>query len=473
MYSHEVRCETSDTGAGRRSGPVSDSAGRLRRANSLGRMMVGHTVRTTTTRATAPLRSADANVRKRDEAILSLADDLVRVLGPMKGAALKIGQIIALFDFGLSNRATRDEFAARLAPLFDGVVPMEWSAIEKVLARELGRSLRRLDIDPEPLAAASLGQVHFAMLDGTMPVVVKVQYPGIDSAVRADLKNLKLFAKVGGPVMPGLNLDAIIDEIAAEVARECDYIAEAGNQARAWSLCVDHPCWKVPRVFPEMSTARVMVSEFFDGVQFADIVAGDRDRAEYAAEAIYRFYGGGVYEAGEFCADPHPGNVLGLPDGRLGFIDFGLYVRMSAESLADQTRVLRALIEGRYHDAYRDCRDLGMATAGSVGEADIVSMMSDIGFWFLTEDQVTITKDVARRAVTSLFVPGAAHLSTTRHTALPTDHIFSRRTDLAVCGLLGQLDATNRWGAIIREWIDGRPPATEMGAEIQRWRQGR
>lgn len=445
---------------------------RFRRANRLGRVVVGHAARSTAVRASAAVRSPEEVAAKRDEAILRLADDIVAVLGPMKGGALKIGQIIAMFDLGLSSARTRAEFSQKLAPLFDNVPAADWPTMRTQLENELGAAAGRLDIDPHPIAAASVGQVYRGTIDGRTPVAVKVQYPGIDVAVRADLKNLRLLAKFSNRTFPGTDLPALIDEIAEEVGRELDYRAEATNQSRARMVCEGHPVWTVPKVYAELSTPRVLVSELLPGRPFEALTSETAEIRDWAGEAIYRFYCGGIYDHGEFCADPHPGNVIAMADGRIGFCDFGLYVRMDQRAKTDQRDVLRAMIEQRYDDAYRISVRMGVTSVGDTGKDEVVEMMKDVAFWFLTEDEITITSKVAGKAVASLFTPGAAHTETTRHTALPAGHAFARRTELATCGLLGKLTATASWGGIAREWALDAGPSTRMGESIARWRRG-
>ncbi len=443
---------------------------RIQRATGIGRVMAGHAARSTASRAVSPLLSEQKKAERRDATILQFADELVSVVGSMKGAALKIGQVIAMFDFGLSSKSTRDEFAQRLAPLFAGVPPADWPVVKRQLTRELGTALNRLDIDPVPVAAASVGQVHRAILDRRHPVAIKVQYPDIDIAVRADLKNLRLLATLGSPTFPGTNLTGIVEEIAREINKELDYVSEAANQRRAAELARDHPYWLIPRIHDSLCTNRVLVADYIDGERFDDMTRADVATRDRAGEAIYRFYSGGVYDLGEFCADPHPGNVLMMDDGRLAFLDFGLYVRMPKTALLRQKEIARAMMEGRYHDAYVATVGIGVESSRDTGEAELVELMRDVAAWFLTEDEVTMTTKFARRSVTSLFAPGASHSDTVRHTTLPSEHIFSRRTDLAVSSLLGQLEATNRWGSIAREWTHDNPPATEMGRTIARWR---
>jgi predicted unusual protein kinase regulating ubiquinone biosynthesis (AarF/ABC1/UbiB family) len=451
--------------------PMADRVGR---GQKLGRVVAGHAVRSTAARLSAPLRSEDAIARKRDEAILRFADELVTVIGSMKGAALKLGQMLSMFDVGLSSPATREAFAARLAPLFDNAPAVDDAVMLSVLDAQLDKSARaRLSVTPTPVAAASIGQVYRGTLDGHREVAIKIQYPDIGSAVRADLKNLALVIRLGRGRLPGVDLDPIVAEVSRRVLAELDYRTELVNHVRMYEFYRDHPAWRIPEPIAEVSTDRVLVTEYLDGTTFAeavDLPVADRDRI---GEAVYRFYCGGVYDLGEFCADPHPGNVLVMSDGKLGFLDFGLYLRMAPDDVSLQRNAFRALVEGRDADVYQMIVDAGfIADPAAMPLQDAAQYMRSVAGWHLDPEPVTVTSDLARRVFASAVLPGSGHFGQIRQQNLLDTHAFSRRTEMSVCALLGQLGATAPWGSIAREWIyETAPPATPMGESIAQWRR--
>ncbi|OZG28101.1 hypothetical protein BH683_015750 [Williamsia sp. 1138] len=459
-------------------GAIRPMADRAARGQKLGRVVAAHAARSTTAKLSAPLRSDAANARKRDEALLRFADELVTVIGSMKGAALKLGQMLSMFDVGLSTPATREEFRARLAPLFDSAPAVDDAVMMSILDAQLGTAARaRLTVTPTPIAAASIGQVYRAILDGNedgggREVAIKIQYPDIGSAVRADLKNLALVVRLGRGRLPGVDLDPIVAEVSRRVLAELDYRTELANHRRMYDFYRDHPSWRIPEPIAELSTDRVLVTEYLDGMSFAeaiDLPVAERDRI---GEAVYRFYCGGVYDLGEFCADPHPGNVLVLPDGKLGFLDFGLYLRMDRDDMALQRNAFRALMERRDADVYQMIVDAGfIADPDAMGMEDAVGYMRSVAGWHLVPQPVTMTDDLARRVFASAVLPGSGHFGQIRQQNLLDTHAFSRRTEMSVCALLGQLRATAPWGAIAREWLYDPRPATPMGESIAQWRR--
>ncbi len=215
--------------------------------------------------------------------------------------------------------------------------------------RELGEPIDRVfsEFDREPVAAASIGQVYRARLRDGREVAVKVQYPGIDAALRADLQNLGPMLRIAKQIIPGLDVDAVADEVRDRMHEELDYELEADNTRAMGRTHRGHPFIVVPEVVSELCRARVLVMDFVRGrthEQIALLGQAERDRV---AEMIFRCYFGSMYRHRQFSGDPHPGNSLLLDDGRMAFLDFGLFKRISAESAETELAIQRAGIEGR------------------------------------------------------------------------------------------------------------------------------
>lgn len=452
------------------------AADRLARGQKLGRVVAGHAARSAAGKLSAPMRTDAANARKRDEQILRFADELVMVIGGMKGAALKLGQMLSMFDAGLSSDATKAEFARRLAPLFAHAPPVDDDVMMKVLEKELGRkAFARLTLRPTPIAAASIGQVYRATTDDGRDVAVKIQYPDVGSAVRADLKNLALVVRLGRGRLPGVDLNSIVAEVTRCVLAELDYRTELANHRRVYDFYRAHPSWRIPEPISELCTDRVLVTEYLDGMSFSEarsLPAADRDRI---GEAVYRFYCGGVYELGEFCADPHPGNIIVLADGLVGFLDFGLYLRMTEPDVMLQRNAFRALMENRSADVYQMGIDFGfIVDEMAMSETQATEYMRKVVGWHLGPEPVTVTPELANGVFAGAVLPGSGHFGQIREQNLLETHAFARRTEMSVCALLGQLEATGPWGAIAREWIyQPALPATPMGESIAEWRPRR
>ena len=276
------------------------------------------------------MRSAEASDLALSRRQLETAKQIVAALGTMKGAAMKLGQVMSFLDVGLVAEEFREEFQHELAKLRDAAPTVSFRQMRKVIEEDLGESISDAfaEFDEEPIAAASIGQVYRARLADGREVAVKVQYPGVAAAVRSDMQNLGMILRLMKRMAPGLDAKATAEEIRLRIGEELDYELEAQNQRRMARLYRDHPFIYVPDVITSLSHERVLVSEFVDGTGFEDLKErpqADRDRL---GEIIFRFFFGSMYRHHEFSGDPHPGNFLLLDDGRVAFLDFGLYKRI-------------------------------------------------------------------------------------------------------------------------------------------------
>lgn len=454
-------------------GPKPVSTSRLARGSKLGAVVATQAIRKRRTKLSMMGRSAEARTRMADESMLALAEQLVMVLGELKGLAMKMGQLISLLDVDLVPPAQREAFQRKLAVLFDHAPAVAFEAMRQVVEEDLGAPLEQLfaEFGPEPIAAASIGQVYRATLHNGVEVAVKVQYPGVDAAVRADLRNLGLLRMMLQQVaLPGFTL-AVLDELRSNFVQELDYNAEALTQQHVANMYTDHPFITVPQAFPELSSRRVLVTEYSPGLDFdamRELPDADRDRI---GEIIYRFYVGSLHEFAEFCGDPHPGNVLLRADGRVVFLDFGLYKRMAPEHIAFEAQCLRAAAEDRYADLYRLMVERGVIDDRStVTEQECYNYVLSATEWCLVDDDLTITPDIACGAFLHAIDPRVTEFDGMRRQHLPPEHLFSRRSDFWTCGTLGQLRATANWHRIAREWIYGAEPVTELGRLHRNWK---
>lgn len=282
-----------------------------------------------------------------------VAEEAFRTLGTMKGLALKLGQTLSYMDGALPERY-RGVYQEVLSRLQQDAPTLPWSAIEPILVEDLGRPVAAAfySFEPEPFAAASIGQVHRATLPGGREVAVKVQYPGIAAAITADMKNASLLRSFATPLL-GLsgragmvaNMKDVLREIQARVLDELDYEREARMQRRFAEMFAGDPDILVPEVIPACSGRRVLTSEFVHGAPFAEIcaTASQEHRDRYAA-VLTRAMFSSMYEHALFNADPHPGNYLFPSDGRVALLDFGCVKELSASLIASMKRYVRAAI---------------------------------------------------------------------------------------------------------------------------------
>src|SRR4051794_35392340 len=272
----------------------------------------------------------------------------------MRGAAMKIGQVLSTVDFTAIPEADREEFKATLAALRDDVPPLPFVKIEKLLDDELGVPLGEAfqDFETEAFAAASIGQVHRAVTAGGRRVAVKVQYPGIAEAVDTDLRNLQLLLPLVKRLAPGLDVKALAQELRERIGDELDYEVEAQNHRameRGWR---GHPFVLVPHVDTALSSQRVLVTDLLEGLRFDAVKALDESARDRFGEIVFRFFFGTLAHLRRAAGDPHPGNYLLLPDDRVGFLDFGLMRLVDRDYLEGERALARAAADGDAEAVY-------------------------------------------------------------------------------------------------------------------------
>ena len=318
--------------------------GRARRAAKLARLGAKAGAGLVSTRR-AERRGDDAAADAGHEAI---ADAVFETLGSMKGAAMKLGQMMAFVDFDVPDDTT-DIYRKKLNALLDQAPATDTKAIEESVTEQYGAPPE--DVfgrwDREPIAVASIGQVHRAALPDGTEVAVKVQHPGIAEAIQADLGNMSALRPLFNLTHPNLDTKPLIEEVRERLRDELDYQKEAAYQQAFYDRFEGHPAIAVPKVFHDWCRPRVLVSEYVEGRTFDDVLSDDSTEArDYYGEAIFRFVFSSLYRFRIFNADPHPGNFIFPPSGtspedygKVTFIDFG-----SARTFSSETRgKLRAL----------------------------------------------------------------------------------------------------------------------------------
>lgn len=415
----------------------------------------------------------DAEAQATHDAVLAAADELVDLLGGMKGAAMKLGQLLSIIDLDVLPDGRREEFRSKLAVLQDRAPTVPFERMRPVLEQDLGRTVEETfaEFDTTPIAAASIGQVYRARTHDDRAVAVKVQYAGIATAVRADLKNLALLLKFSKPVFPSLDHTAMAEEIRLHIEEELDYLHEARVQRELARRYADHPAILVPDALTELCGPRVLVSQYVTGRRMGDVRTLPAQVRDRVGELVYRFYIGSMYLDYHFNGDPHPGNVLLAEDGRVAFLDFGLFKRMTPAAVEIERQALRAAIDQRAEDL-RDAlvRTGGLRPETTLSADEVLEYTYDASPWTFADEALTMTPELASGAFMVLADPRAEDFQRLRRETLPAEHFFSRRADFYTAGILGQLRATANWHRIAREWLCGDAPATELGAQDARWR---
>src|SRR6202050_2161833 len=299
---------------------------RVRRTATVGKLAASEAVKQFGTRAANTTRGEQASEEAMGRRQLETAKQIVAALGTMKGAAMKLGQVMSFLDVGLVPEEHREEFQRELAKLRDAAPTVSFKQMRKVIEDDLEEPIKELvsSFEEEPIAAASIGQVYKAELHDGREVAVKVQYPGVASAVRADLQNLDMIMRLLKRMTPALDVQAITEEIRERIVEELDYEVGAQNQRSLARIFAGHPFIVVPEVVSGLSRERVLVSDYVAGVGFEELKDRPQAERDRIGEIVFRFFLGCLYRHRQFSGDPHPGNFLLLDDGRGAFLDFGL-----------------------------------------------------------------------------------------------------------------------------------------------------
>ena len=423
--------------------------------------------------------SAERRLELDDERELRTAEAIADRLGNMKGALMKLGQMASYVDEGLPG-----PMRAALAELQSNAPPMSADLAAGVIERELGAAPDKVFVewDPQPIASASIGQVHRAVVVDPATgleraVAVKVQYPGVDAAIEADLRNASLIGTLLKQGFGGLDPDDMVAEIRERLIDELDYSLEAENQQAFADFYRGHPYILVPDVIASHSTSRVLTSELVDGATWQEMLQWPQEERNLAGECLFRFVFRSLYGMHRFNGDPHPGNYLFHEGGRITFLDFGLVKRFTDDEMATFVGMVKAAAFDHDAQAFRRVvEDAGMLRRGAPADDEEIGDYFSQFYESVRHDKVvTWSSEYASRIVRHTF-DRTSPIS--QYATVPRAFVFIQRINLGLYALLGELRATGNYRRMAEElwpFVQG-PPSTAMAEAEQPWltaRRGR
>ncbi len=393
--------------------------------------------------------------------------DVARELGSMRGVMAKFGQMLSYVSTPL-NAELRESFAT----LQDSAPPMSNELVEEVFTEEFGILPEALFAawDRDPIASASIGQVHRAITHSGIAVAVKVQYPGIRETLGADLSNLRLIAKGFRFAFPAMDTDAIVEEIATRITEELDYVNEARNQEEFYRFYHEHPFISIPKVLQDHSTSRVLVSELGAGMRFAQLLQENQSERDLAGETIFRFVFRSLYQLRSFNGDPHPGNYLFDGQGRVTFLDFGLTKHFAPNEIELFESMIRAMVIERSPAEFRSA----IARAGllrddcALDDQQIYQHFIPFYDSVLTDEEFIFNDSYTTNLFAHTFDQRAP---IAKYLMVSPPFVVIQRINLGLYSILASLEARGNFRRIAEEiWPFVRgTPSTPLGALEAAW----
>lgn len=445
--------------------------GRIRRTMPL----AGFMARTAGGRLVAELRERagdDGAVERFHE---RAAERYTELLGHSKGALMKLGQLLSMVDTGGLGTGGFAPYQQALTRLQASAPKMASELVREILDAELGAAVAQFaEFDDEPIAAASIGQVHRAAMRDGREVAVKIQYPGVAQAIRADLANTELVATFLRFVTSasGMVLDPrpLAQEMADRITEEVDYRREAAMITRFSDLYRGHPFIRVPDVVPEASSDRVLTMTYLHGMDWAAAQQADQDLKNTWAEVITRFTDGNYRHANLMHNDPHPGNYRFHPDGSVGVVDFGCVKVLPEPMRQASLAVMRATIDGRAEELREHMVQAGFIAADSPLSAEAALEYWSHVFYEVAVAPQPVTYAADSSARTAYWVLGL-HDSSNPLTKMnaPSDLAFAPRVHTALSNVCSGLTATLPARAITDDMDGIAEPTTELGKLHHTW----
>lgn len=392
------------------------------------------------------------------------AEAMLKTLGDMKGLPLKIGQMISYID-GIAPPGYEEKFQQTLKKLQDKAPPLSPEAAVKVIGEELGGPPDQVfaDWEREPFAAASIGQVHRAQTKGGERVAVKVQYPGIDTAIKNDLKSVGLFGSMMGPLASRVHAKQAIEELTEVFLSELDYTREAEMADVFRRIHADDEDVIVPRIVQSLSTRRVLTAELIGGVGYAEFCeAATQEQRNRAGLTIWRFMFRSLLKHGYLYADPHPGNYRFMEDGRVAFLDFGCVKKISDELIHGIKRYMVAALDEDWEEFDRVCVEVldynPDDPSWDVYRSYTIELLKPLvsDEWHCTVEAARETVTFIARGVREIAFKEGETIPTIPHVPqMPREFTFMNRLQWGLASVMGGIGSIANFREVTEPWVRG------------------
>ena len=392
------------------------------------------------------------------------AEQLFKVLGELKGGAMKFGQAMSVFEAALPEHLV-GPYRETLTKLQEAAPPLPARSVHRVLARELGDDWRARfrSFEDVPAAAASIGQVHRAVWADGRDVAVKVQYPGAGEALLSDLTQIGRMGRLVGMLVPGLDVKPLVSELKARVTEELDYQQEAANQAGFAAAFDGDPDVLVPKVVD--GTAQVLVSEWVDGTPMSRVIsAGTPEQRSRAGLLLVRFLFSGPARSGMLHADPHPGNFRLADDGRLVVLDYGAVNRLPDGLPTTIGPLLRMAVGGDAQGVFDGLQAEGFVRPGAKLDAERLLTYLDPILEPARAEVFQFSRGWLRSQALRVSDPRSSAYSTGLQLNLPPEYLLIHRVTAGTIGVLCQLEAEAPWRAELETLLPGFAPVRRRAA---------
>jgi predicted unusual protein kinase regulating ubiquinone biosynthesis (AarF/ABC1/UbiB family) len=383
------------------------------------------------------------------------ANQLFTVLGELKGGAMKVGQALSVMEAAVPEQFGQP-YREALTKLQKDAPPLPAAKVHRVLDQQLGTKWRDRfqSFDDKPVASASIGQVHKGIWSDGREVAVKIQYPGADEALRADLKTMQRMVSVFKQLSPGADVQGVVDELIERTEMELDYRLEADNQRAFAKAYADHPYFVIPAVVA--SAPKVVIAEWIEGIPLAQIIrTGTQEQRNLMATRLFQLTDDAPARLGMMHGDAHPGNFMLLPGDKMGVIDFGAVAPLPGGMPVELGQILRYAVDRDYDQLLPTMEKIGFIQKGQQVSIDEIDDMLQQYVQPLQVEEFHYTRKWLQKMTAVNMDRAAGQIRTARQMDIPPKLAIPMRVIASIVAISCQLDAYVRGLDIANELVPG------------------